>query len=107
VPKRPYWATVGPGTWVGYRRNQGAGTWSTRVGNEDGKGWQKRIAFTDDLEPARPPLVLNYWGAVAEVQKRSDTDAPEDPNKPVTLDEALTKYKTDLRSRSAGTHATI
>jgi integrase len=103
VRKRPYWAKVGPGTWVGYRRNQGAGTWSARVGNEDGKGWEKRIAFADDLEPTRPPLVLNYWGAIAEVQKlgRADPDAPEDPSKPITLDEALARYETDLRSRSA------
>lgn len=104
VRKRPYWAKVGPGTWLGYRRNQTGGTWSARVGSEDGKGWEKRIALADDLEPARPPLVIGYWQALAEVQKlgRQHPGVDEDdPTKPVTVDEALRRYEADLRARGA------
>jgi hypothetical protein len=57
VRKKPYWTPISPGIHLGYRRNAGAGTWSVRVA-DGGAEWIKRIAVTDDLEPASPPAVL-------------------------------------------------
>src|SRR5215470_1271636 len=54
VRKKPYWTPISPGIHLGYRRNAGSGTWSVRVA-DGGAEWIKRIAVTDDLEPASPP----------------------------------------------------
>src|SRR3954464_908524 len=100
--KKPYWTTVSPGIHLGYRRNAGAGTWSVRVA-DGGAEWIKRIALADDLEPANPPAVLNYWQAidVARALARRQPGEAFDESRPRTVDEALTLYENDLLSRGA------
>jgi integrase len=100
VRKKPYWATISPRIALGYRRNAGAGTWSVRVA-EGGAEWIKRIALADDLEPAAPPTVLNYWQAVdqARALARSQPGAGDDESRPVTVAEALDRYEADLIAR--------
>jgi integrase len=99
--KKPYWERLGPGLSLGYRRNDHAGSWSIRAADGAGGEWLKRIGTADDYEPANGRDVLSHEQAVAEARRlyRGKDDA--DPSKPVTLDEALTRYAADLQARSA------
>jgi integrase len=96
--KKPYFVGVAPGIHLGYRKNEGAGTWSVRVA-ADGAEWLKKIGLADDLEPAAPPVVLNYWQAL-EVARRLGRRQPGDPadddNRPVTVNEAIDRYEAHL-----------
>ena len=87
---------------LGYRRNAGPGTWSVRSTNSDGADWIKRIGLADDLEPADGRHVLTYWQAIdmarALARRQPGTD---NPNRPVTVGEALDRYQRDLDSRGA------
>src|SRR5262245_17615879 len=100
VRKKPYWTRLSPGIHLGYRRNEGAGTWSVRVA-DGGAEWIKKLALADDLEPATPPGVLNYWQAVdaARALARRQPGAADDESRPVTVSEALTLYEKDLLAR--------
>jgi integrase len=100
VRKKPYWTPISPGIHLGYRRNAGAGTWSVRVA-DSGAEWIKRIAVADDLEPASPPAVLNYWQAVdaARALARRQPGEAIDESRPLTVSEALTLYEKDLVAR--------
>ena len=101
--KKPYWERLGPGLSLGYRRNDHAGSWSIRAADGAGGEWLKRIGTADDYEHANSKDVLSYEQAVAEARRlyRGKDDAQHDPSKPVTLDEALTRYESDLIARSA------
>src|SRR5262245_47280541 len=100
VRKKPYWTPISPGIHLGYRRNAGSGTWSVRVA-DGGAEWIKRIAVTDDLEPASPPAVLNYWQAVdaARALARRQHGEAIDESRPLTVSEALSLYEKDLLAR--------
>src|SRR5499427_8599502 len=100
VRKKPYWTPISPGIHLGYRRNAGSGTWSVRVA-DGGAEWIKRIAVTDDLEPASPPAVLNYWQAVdaARALARRQHGEAIDESRPLAVSEALTLYEKDLLAR--------
>jgi integrase len=101
VRKGSYFVKISPGISLGYRRNQGAGVWSVRASDGHGGEWLKRIAISDDLEPATPPLVLDYWQALDAARKlaRKQPGAPEDECKPLTVAEVLDRYEDDLRAR--------
>jgi integrase len=101
--KKPYWERLGPGLSLGYRRNDHAGSWSIRAADGAGGEWLKRIGTADDYEPANGGDVLSYEQAVAEARRlyRGKGEAEHASSKPVTLDEALTRYETDLQARSA------
>ena len=98
--KKPHWTRLSPGIALGYRRNAGAGTWSVRVA-DGGSEWIKRIALADDLEPAAPPAVLNYWQAVdaARALARRQPGDAVDESRPLTVAEALDRYESDLKAR--------
>jgi integrase len=101
--KKPYWQRLGPGLSLGYRRNDHAGSWSIRAADGAGGEWLKRIGTADDYEPPNGKDVLNYTQAVAEARRlyRGKDETAHDPRKPLTLDEALTRYAADLQARSA------
>jgi integrase len=101
VRKGSYFVKISPGISLGYRRNQGAGVWSVRASDGHGGEWLKRIAISDDLEPAAPPLVLDYWQALDAARKlaRKQAGAAEDEGKPLTVAEVLDRYEDDLKAR--------
>jgi integrase len=104
--KKPYWERLGPGLSLGYRRNDHAGSWSIRAADGAGGEWLKRIGTADDYEHANSKDVLSYEQAVAEARRlyRGKDHADHDASRPVTLDEALTRYEADLQARSARTY---
>jgi integrase len=99
--KKPYWERLGPGLSLGYRRNDHAGSWSIRAADGAGGEWLKRIGTADDYESANGKDVLSYEQAVTEARRLYRGKHDTDPSKPVTLDEALTRYAADLQARSA------
>ena len=96
--KKPFWERLGPGLSLGYRRNDHAGSWSIRAADGAGGEWLKRIGTADDYEAANGKDVLDYEQAVADARRlyRGKDDTEHDPSRPVTLDEALRRYRTDL-----------
>ena len=68
---------------------------------DSGVEWIKRIAVADDLEPASPPAVLNYWQAIDQARALARRQPGEaiDESRPLTVSEALTLYEKDLISR--------
>ncbi|MCK1483410.1 site-specific integrase [Bradyrhizobium sp. 193] len=92
IKKKPYKVLIAPGIFLCYRRNTGPGTWSVEA------GWLKRFAIADDYETANNGSVLTFWQA----QKKALAmvrGSEADSDKPVTVDEALTAYETDLKIR--------
>jgi integrase len=102
VRKGSYFVKISPGISLGYRRNQGAGVWSVRATDGHGTEWLQKIALSDDLEPAAPPLVLDYWQAIEAARKlaRKQPGAPEDESRPLTVAEVLDRYSDDLKARN-------
>jgi integrase len=99
VRKKPYWTTISPGIGLGYRRNAGPGTWSVRGTDGHGADWIKRLGLADDFEPADDGAVLSYWQALDAARKAARGDSGEDGARPLTVDEAITRYKADLIAR--------
>lgn len=92
IKKKPYKVLIAPGIFLCYRRNTGPGTWSVEA------GWLKRFAIADDYETANNGSVLSYW--MAQKKALAMVRGSEgDSDKPVTVDEALTAYETDLKIR--------
>jgi integrase len=92
IKKKPVKLLIAPGVFLCYRRNSGPGTWSVEA------GWLKRFAVADDYETANNATVMSFWQA----QKRALAmvrGSEADSDKPVTVDEALTAYETDLTVR--------
>lgn len=92
IRKKPVKLLIAPGIFLCYRRNSGPGTWSVEA------GWLKRFAVADDFETANNATVMTFWQA----QKRALAmvrGSEADSDKPVTVDEALTAYETDLTVR--------
>jgi integrase len=111
---RPYFAKIGRGVWLGYRKPaSGAGSWVARAANGQGVGWEKTLWAADDNGlKADGQRVLSFWQAKTEVQKLTGrksrtiaTDCGDGDNSAViTLDEALTAYEPTLRKRGANVY---
>ena len=74
IAKRPYWAQIGKGISLGYRRNQGPGTWSIRVAHSTGH-WSQVIGTADDYAESNAGDVLTYWEAASKARTLG-TNAP-------------------------------
>ena len=98
VQWRPYYELISPNIYLGYRRTaKGAGSWSVRV--TVGRSYRiQKFALADDLEPAAPPAVLDYWQAIEVARKTARRDAVD---KPRTVSEALERYRADLERRGS------
>jgi integrase len=92
IRKKPYKALVAPGIFVCYRRNAGPGTWSVEA------GWLKRFAVADDFENANGKSVMSFFQAQQHALKMV-RGSEGDSDKPVTVDQALDAYATDLKVR--------
>jgi integrase len=99
VRKKPYFAPIGRGLSLGYRRNKTVGTWVMRAADGKGGNWTKAIGTADDSEEAGGKDVLDFWQAQdnARVEARSGLNG--DDGGPVTVARALDRYAADLGLR--------
>ena len=76
------------------------GTWVLRVANGKRGNRTRAIAAADDFMDADGDMVLDFWQAQdrARALARTEGDA-KSPNNPITVSQALDRYKADLTTR--------
>jgi integrase len=93
IRKKPFKALVAPGIFLCYRRNSGPGTWSVEA-----SFGLKRFALSDDHENANGISVMTFYQAQQHALKMV-RGSEGDSDKPVTVDQAIDAYATDLEVR--------
>jgi integrase len=101
VRKKPYFLQVTPGVSLGYRRNQGPGAWLVRVADGKAGNWTKGFAIADDAEKANNDTVMDYAQALVRARVIAGADRTLSSDRPITVDEAVDAYETDLETRGA------
>src|SRR6266540_2097854 len=102
IRKKPY---TGPalarGIHLLYRRNRTNGTWVIKASNGHGGYWTKGFAVADDFEEPDGTHVLAFHqaGDAGKALARGKADTAD--SKPMTVADALARYKIDLKSRGA------
>jgi integrase len=85
-----------------YRRNKGNGTWIAKVSNGHNDYWTKRVGDADDFDEADGKVVLTFFQAQDRIKKLArGTDDSSSENAPITVEQALDNYETDLIARNA------
>jgi integrase len=99
--KKPYFASIGRGVSLGYRRNKTAGTWVMRAADGKGGNWTKAIGAADDFDEADGKGVLDFWEAQdrARSTARASRSGSDDDDGPATVAAALDRYEADLKIR--------
>ena len=93
--------TLARGISLMYRRNKTNGTWVLKASDGHGAYWTKGFALADDFEDADTKNVLTFYQAQDQAKKLARGEDGSTDTAPITLDGALTAYKTDLEARSA------
>ncbi len=102
VRRRPYSGpSLARGISLMYRRNVTNGTWVIKASNGHGAYWTKGFALADDFEDADAKNVLTFYQAQDAAKKVARGDDGSAESAPITVDGALTAYKTDLEARGA------
>ena len=103
IRRRPYSGpSLARGIALMYRRNKTNGTWVLKVSDGHGAYWTNGFALADDFEEADEKNVLTFYQAQDQAKKlaRGGDNGSAD-TAPITVDGALTAYKTDLISRNS------
>ena len=103
IRRRPYSGpSLARGISLMYRRNKTNGTWVLKVSDGHGAYWTKGFALADDFEDADEKNVLTFYQAQDQAKKlaRGGDNGSAD-SAPITVDGALTAYKSDLISRNS------
>ena len=77
------------------------GTWVIKASDGHGAYWTKGFALADDFEDADAKNVLTFYQAQDAAKKLARGEDGSADNAPITVDGALTAYKTDLEARGA------
>jgi len=88
------------------RRNQANGTWVLKAAVGDGQNrsyWTKRIGEADDYDQADGEKVLSFFQAQEKARQLTRCGAPA-AGAPITVDEALKVYETDVQARGANVY---
>src|SRR5262245_18820097 len=97
---KPYTVTLLPGVHLGYRAAQsGTGAWIVIADNGKGGRWSDRFAHADDKQEADGTAILSYEQAALRARALARGDANAAADRPVTTDESITGYETDLTGR--------
>jgi hypothetical protein len=77
------------------------GTWVVRVADGQGGNWTKAIGTADDFEDADNRTTFDFWQAQERARSVARTACGEtDSSKPLTVAQALDRYKDDIETRS-------
>ena len=102
IRRRPYSGpSLARGIALMYRRNKTNGTWVLKASDGHGAYWTKGFALADDFEDADAKNVLTFYQAQDQAKKLARGEDGSAGSTPITVDGALTDYKTDLTARSA------
>ena len=102
IRRRPYSGpSLARGIALMYRRNKTNGTWVLKASDGHGAYWTKGFALADDFEDADAKNVLTFYQAQDQAKKLARGEDGSADSAPITVDGALTDYKTDLTARSA------
>jgi integrase len=103
--KKPYTGpSLARGIMLLYRRNRTNGTWVVKAANGHRGYWTKGFAVADDFEDADGTHVLTFHqaGDAGKALARGKADTTD--SKPMTVADAIARYKIDLKNR--GGHLT-
>ena len=103
VRRKPYSGpSLARGVALLYRRNKTNGTWVLKASDGHGKYWTKAIAEADDHDESNGKTILNFFEAQDQAKKlaRGD-DGGSTGTAPITVEGALTDYRTDLITGAA------
>ena len=99
VRRRPYSGpSLARGIALMYRRNKTNGTWVLKASTGSNAYWTKGFALADDFEDADDNNVLTFHQAQDAAKKLARGD---NGSALITVDGALTAYRTDLIARQA------
>src|SRR4029079_18896499 len=102
IRRKPY---SGPalrrGVLLQYRRCKGPGRWVLKSSDGHGQYWTRSIAEADDHSESNGKTVLTFFEAQDVAKQLAHGGSEANANAPLTLDDALTAYKTDLEARGA------
>ena len=102
IRRRPYSGpSLARGIALMYRRNKTNGTWVLKASDGHGAYWTKGFALADDFEDADEKNVLTFYQAQDQAKKLARGEDGSAESTLITVDGALTDYKTDLTARSA------
>ena len=97
IRRRPYSGpSLARGIALMYRRNKTNGTWVLKASDGHGAYWTKAFALADDFEDADGKNVLTFYQAQDQAKKLARGEDGSADSAPITVDGALTDYKTDL-----------
>src|SRR6476469_4290779 len=100
IRRRPYSGpSLARGIALMYRRNKTNGTWVLKVSDGHGAYWTKGFALADDFEDSDGKAVLTFYDAQDAAKKLARGEDGSADSAPITVDVALTDYKTDLEAR--------
>jgi integrase len=102
IRRRPYSGpSLARGILLMYRRNKTNGTWVLKASDSHGAYWTKGFALADDFENSDGKAVLTFHEAQGQAKKLARGDDASADSAPITINSALTAYKTDLEARGA------
>jgi integrase len=102
IRRRPYSGpSLARGISLMYRRNGTNGTWVIKASDGHGAYWTKGFALADDFEDADAKNVLTFHQAQDAAKKLARGEDGGADSAPITVDGALTAYKSDLEARGA------
>ena len=102
IRRRPYSGpSLARGISLMYRRNKTNGTWVLKASDGHGAYWTKGFALADDFEDSDGKTVLTFHEAQDQAKKLARGDDGGADSAPITVDGALTAYRTDLEARGA------
>jgi integrase len=102
----PYWRSIQPGAFLGYRRGKTGGAWVARV--RQGAGYaEARLGISDDaIAGGDGEIVLTYSQALDAAMNFAKTAKPPKPPRTYgqgcTVKNAIEAYLTDLAKRRPG-----
>jgi integrase len=107
IRREPYWRSVMPGLFLGYRRGKTGGVWIARA--RQGSGYaETRLGIADDASPTGPDgeVLLTYAQATdSAILFAKTATAPKPPRtygQGCTVKDAVDEYLKDLAKRRPG-----